>query len=101
MIYFFAAFLSLLCYESGKYHGRQKGIEEGMLRANKSMAGRIKSFSYWIVKNPMVHNALYLMGNKIDKYQTFDANRLREDILMLGDTRIGDVPQEEREIILR
>ena len=80
--------------------GREKGFKEARKRINRSIADRIKSFSYWMVEYPMVHNALYLLGDRMLKHENFEAMSLKDNIEILGKTKIGDLNKEQIKEIL-
>lgn len=70
-------------------------------KGGNDAAAKVVEFSYWMIKHPMIHNALYIVGYQLSKYTCLNSYKIREDINTIGNVRLGDLEPDIRKEFLK
>lgn len=75
---------------------RKKAVQKAWIEGRKDIAVRLMQSTYWIKDNPSLTNFMWIISNDIKEFDGFEIDKIRKQLTELGETKIHDLPIEER-----
>jgi len=75
---------------------KNKAVKKAWHEGRKDISNRLSQSTYWIKDNPRLTNFLWIASNDIKEFDAFDIEKIRKQITELGETKIHDLPLEDR-----